>query len=114
MKIRRAVYQVLGCLLLGGASIGGGGGNSSNNRNGGILLAEARSAAVSSALSALSDLDYRYFVAGGTCAAISHGVTTPIDVVREGRKRARRSVVACRRVLIRIRRRLSPLFELSV
>lgn len=27
-------------------------------------------------------LDYRYFVAGGTCAAISHGITTPIDVVK--------------------------------
>mmetsp|Transcript_4993 Transcript_4993/g.7334 ORF Transcript_4993/g.7334 Transcript_4993/m.7334 type:complete len:313 (-) Transcript_4993:273-1211(-) len=26
--------------------------------------------------------DYRYFVAGGTCAAISHGITTPIDVVK--------------------------------
>jgi len=29
-----------------------------------------------------SNLDYRYFVAGGTCAAISHGITTPIDVVK--------------------------------
>mmetsp|Transcript_4607 Transcript_4607/g.6205 ORF Transcript_4607/g.6205 Transcript_4607/m.6205 type:complete len:343 (-) Transcript_4607:70-1098(-) len=27
-------------------------------------------------------LDFRYFVAGGTCAAISHGITTPIDVVK--------------------------------
>eukprot|EP00956_Cyclotella_meneghiniana_P042761 scaffold249312_cov72-Cyclotella_meneghiniana.AAC.10 len=27
-------------------------------------------------------IDYRYFVAGGTCAAISHGITTPIDVVK--------------------------------
>jgi solute carrier family 25 (mitochondrial phosphate transporter), member 3 len=26
--------------------------------------------------------DYRYFVAGGTCAAISHGITTPIDVIK--------------------------------
>jgi len=26
--------------------------------------------------------DYRYFVAGGLCAAASHGVTTPIDVVK--------------------------------
>jgi len=26
--------------------------------------------------------DYRYFVAGGVCAAISHGITTPIDVVK--------------------------------
>jgi hypothetical protein len=37
--------------------------------------------ATASALSALKSLDYRYFVAGGTCAAISHGITTPIDVV---------------------------------
>ena len=29
-----------------------------------------------------SSVDYRYFVAGGTCAAISHGITTPIDVVK--------------------------------
>mmetsp|Transcript_4840 Transcript_4840/g.7536 ORF Transcript_4840/g.7536 Transcript_4840/m.7536 type:complete len:326 (+) Transcript_4840:65-1042(+) len=28
------------------------------------------------------DIDYRYFVAGGTCAAFSHGITTPIDVVK--------------------------------
>jgi len=27
-------------------------------------------------------MDYRYFVAGGTCAAFSHGITTPIDVVK--------------------------------
>lgn len=26
--------------------------------------------------------DYRYFVAGGACAAYSHGVTTPIDVIK--------------------------------
>uniref|UniRef100_A0A6U3SQ47 Mitochondrial phosphate carrier protein n=1 Tax=Ditylum brightwellii TaxID=49249 RepID=A0A6U3SQ47_9STRA len=26
--------------------------------------------------------DYRYFLAGGLCAAASHGVTTPIDVVK--------------------------------
>jgi solute carrier family 25 phosphate transporter 3 len=34
------------------------------------------------ALQALKNIDYRYFVAGGTCAAISHGITTPIDVVK--------------------------------
>jgi hypothetical protein len=33
-------------------------------------------------LSSLKSMDYRYFVAGGTCAAISHGITTPIDVVK--------------------------------
>jgi len=26
--------------------------------------------------------DYRYFVAGGVCAAYSHGITTPIDVIK--------------------------------
>jgi solute carrier family 25 phosphate transporter 3 len=40
------------------------------------------SSATREALSALKALDYRYFVAGGTCAAISHGLTTPIDVVK--------------------------------
>jgi len=34
------------------------------------------------ALKALKSVDYRYFVAGGTCAAFSHGITTPIDVVK--------------------------------
>ena len=34
------------------------------------------------ALTALKSLDLRYFVAGGTCAAFSHGVTCPIDVVK--------------------------------
>ena len=33
-------------------------------------------------LSTLKNMDYRYFVAGGTCAAFSHGITTPIDVVK--------------------------------
>ena len=33
-------------------------------------------------ISAGSAMDYRYFVAGGTCAAFSHGITTPIDVVK--------------------------------
>lgn len=27
-------------------------------------------------------VDYRYFVAGGACAAYSHGITTPIDVIK--------------------------------
>lgn len=30
----------------------------------------------------LKAIDYRYFVAGGVCAATSHGITTPIDVVK--------------------------------
>ena len=40
------------------------------------------SSAGATALKALQDIDYRFFVAGGTCAAISHGITTPIDVVK--------------------------------
>ena len=27
-------------------------------------------------------MDWRYFAAGGICAATSHGITTPIDVVK--------------------------------
>ena len=30
----------------------------------------------------LSSIDWRFFVAGGVCAACSHGITTPIDVVK--------------------------------
>lgn len=33
-------------------------------------------------LPSAQSMDYRYFVAGGTCAAISHGITTPIDVIK--------------------------------
>jgi len=46
-----------------------------------VMFAEANSAA-SAAIGALKNIDYRYFVAGGTCAAFSHGITTPIDVVK--------------------------------
>jgi hypothetical protein len=46
---------------------------------GGPLVAADGSAG--SAVRVLRKLDYRYFLAGGTCAAISHGITTPIDVV---------------------------------
>jgi solute carrier family 25 (mitochondrial phosphate transporter), member 3 len=28
------------------------------------------------------DIDWRFFLAGGLCAAASHGITTPIDVVK--------------------------------
>lgn len=43
----------------------------------------ASSSSSAAALSAaLKNIDYRYFVAGGTCAAFSHGITTPIDVVK--------------------------------
>ena len=47
-----------------------------------VNVAESSTAAAHSAVSVLKTLDYRYFVAGGTCAAISHGVTTPIDVIK--------------------------------
>ena len=30
----------------------------------------------------LKKVDWRYFLAGGICAACSHGITTPIDVVK--------------------------------
>jgi len=30
----------------------------------------------------ISALDWRYFLAGGICAATSHGITTPIDVIK--------------------------------
>ena len=32
--------------------------------------------------SELGNVDWRFFVAGGICAACSHGITTPIDVVK--------------------------------
>eukprot|EP00542_Grammatophora_oceanica_P011911 CAMPEP_0194049630 /NCGR_PEP_ID=MMETSP0009_2-20130614/30797_1 /TAXON_ID=210454 /ORGANISM="Grammatophora oceanica, Strain CCMP 410" /LENGTH=350 /DNA_ID=CAMNT_0038695831 /DNA_START=115 /DNA_END=1167 /DNA_ORIENTATION=- len=38
--------------------------------------------AAAAAANALKDMDYRYFVAGGVCAATSHGLTTPVDVVK--------------------------------
>lgn len=37
---------------------------------------------ISTLLSKCSAVDYRYFVAGGAAAAYSHGVTTPIDVIK--------------------------------
>eukprot|EP00980_Cylindrotheca_fusiformis_P003058 scaffold713_cov131-Cylindrotheca_fusiformis.AAC.16 len=46
------------------------------------MVVDASTSAGGAALSALRDIDLRYFVAGGTCAAFSHGVTTPIDVVK--------------------------------
>lgn len=39
-------------------------------------------AAANAAAGGLKALDYRFFVAGGVCAATSHGITTPIDVVK--------------------------------
>lgn len=55
--------------------------NSSNSNP--VFFAEATSnPAAKAAIGALKNIDYRYFVAGGTCAAFSHGITTPIDVVK--------------------------------
>lgn len=42
----------------------------------------AAAAANSGLKATLKSLDYRYFVAGGVCAATSHGITCPIDVVK--------------------------------
>ncbi len=51
-----------------------------------VLLAIAAVASPASAVSASGAaggvIDPRFFIAGGTCAAISHGITTPIDVVK--------------------------------
>jgi solute carrier family 25 phosphate transporter 3 len=44
--------------------------------------ASSAGAAASAAVSALKNIDARYFVAGGICAATSHGITTPLDVVK--------------------------------
>ena len=40
------------------------------------------SGAAAAAANALKTMDYRYFVAGGICAATSHGITTPVDVIK--------------------------------
>jgi solute carrier family 25 (mitochondrial phosphate transporter), member 3 len=37
---------------------------------------------ISASLTQCLAVDYRYFVAGGVCAAYSHGITTPIDVIK--------------------------------
>lgn len=47
------------------------------------MVGDAAGAASAAANAGLSKaMDYRYFVAGGVCAATSHGITTPIDVVK--------------------------------
>jgi hypothetical protein len=33
-------------------------------------------------LEELANIDWRYFVAGGVCAATSHGITTPIGMIK--------------------------------
>jgi solute carrier family 25 phosphate transporter 3 len=55
------------------------------NRNYGSSLSTITFASAelgSQLASAATNLDYRYFLAGGICAATSHGFTTPIDVVK--------------------------------
>ncbi|KAL9179266.1 hypothetical protein ACHAXT_008556 [Thalassiosira profunda] len=47
-----------------------------------LLSLISHASSVNPAASLASSIDYRYFVAGGSCAAISHGITTPIDVVK--------------------------------
>lgn len=44
--------------------------------------AAAAAAAKAGGLFSSVNVDYRYFVAGGVCAATSHGITTPIDVIK--------------------------------
>uniref|UniRef100_A0A7S4AN13 Uncharacterized protein n=2 Tax=Pseudo-nitzschia australis TaxID=44445 RepID=A0A7S4AN13_9STRA len=47
-----------------------------------VSVSAAPSSSSGNPLAILKRMDYRYFVAGGTCAAFSHGITTPIDVVK--------------------------------
>lgn len=50
-----------------------------------VLLASTSAVSAGSAgaaANAIKGIDYRYFIAGGVCAATSHGITTPIDVVK--------------------------------
>lgn len=48
----------------------------------GIFSVASVAGTASAVKNSLKAIDYRYFIAGGTCAAISHGITTPIDVVK--------------------------------
>jgi len=47
-----------------------------------LVAGSGPASAAANAVKSLKNLDYRYFVAGGVCAATSHGITTPIDVVK--------------------------------
>jgi solute carrier family 25 (mitochondrial phosphate transporter), member 3 len=47
-----------------------------------LPITHVNAGAAAAAANALKSMDYRYFVAGGVCAATSHGITTPIDVVK--------------------------------
>jgi hypothetical protein len=69
---------VVATMALAATSFGGQG----RHQQSMVVVVEAANPAASAAMGALKNLDYRYFVAGGTCAAFSHGITTPIDVVK--------------------------------
>lgn len=47
-----------------------------------VITNQAHAGPAAAAANALKQLDYRYFIAGGVCAATSHGITTPMDVVK--------------------------------
>lgn len=47
-----------------------------------LLSSPAAYADTAAGIAASKGVDWRYFVAGGVCAATSHGITTPIDVVK--------------------------------
>mmetsp|Transcript_2074 Transcript_2074/g.1926 ORF Transcript_2074/g.1926 Transcript_2074/m.1926 type:complete len:327 (-) Transcript_2074:90-1070(-) len=47
-----------------------------------LLSSPAAYADTAAAAAACKGVDWRFFVAGGVCAATSHGITTPIDVVK--------------------------------
>lgn len=49
---------------------------------GGTVEASSAAAAAKAGIFSKVDIDCRYFIAGGVCAAVSHGITTPIDVVK--------------------------------
>ena len=76
MKVFKSLYV---CVMMMVASSG-------NNNNLLLLPLVEGSVAGGAALKALKSMDYRYFVAGGTCAAFSHGITCPIDVVKVRRR----------------------------
>ena len=47
-----------------------------------LQSSHASTASAAAAAAKSSGIDYRFFIAGGVCAATSHGITTPIDVVK--------------------------------
>lgn len=74
--------RILSCLAVVAFVLPGGNHNHIAEATTAAAAAAAAAGSNGGVWSALQSLDYRYFVAGGTCAAISHGITTPIDVVK--------------------------------